>query len=260
MTTKRDFSYASNGFTMVELSVVLVVVSFIIGGLLSVSTMVHEARVNSTIVWVRSVQTAYMQFEDIYSAIPGDMINASTFFPGATNGNGDGKVDGAPGGDDHGGSLGGAGNLYYWQAEDMWFWNHITTAGLLKGKLFGNVVCCPVIPGYNTPAIPLATGITAAVYNTSYFGVPADTMLINTPLGWAGAGAVQPQDALEIDQKMDDGLPRSGTVYGLSSNEMYGGQPSTCYYTTPAGTIAYDVNHNSRLCGLAIALGPLTLQ
>jgi len=254
MTTKRDISHVNKGFSLVELSVVLVVVSFIIGGLLTANVMVHESRVNATIVWVRSVQTAYMQFEDIYSALPGDMSNASSFFPGATNGNGNGMVDGA------GGGLGGNGGLYYWEAEDMWFWNHITSAGLLKGQLFGNVVCCPVIPGYNTPAIPLATGITAAIFNTGYFGVPADTMLINTPIGWAGAGAIQPQDALEIDQKMDDGLPRSGTVYGLSSNEMYGGQPQTCYYQPPTGPLAYDVNNNTKLCGLAIALGALTLQ
>ena len=96
---------AKNAFTLIELSIVLVIVGLITGGILVAQTLIHQAEIRNQIKQLQEYQTAYNVFKLKYSCVPGDCNNATTLF-GTTdsfgnainNGDGDGKIDTSYGG------------------------------------------------------------------------------------------------------------------------------------------------------------------
>ena len=75
-------------FSLVELSIVLVILGLLVGGVLSGQSLIAAAALRSVTTqearWVAATQT----FRDKYFALPGDMNNATSFW-GRMNGNAD---------------------------------------------------------------------------------------------------------------------------------------------------------------------------
>lgn len=69
------------GFTLVELSIVIVVIGLLIGGVLKGQEMYANAQITATISQVQSYEAATILFYDQYNALPGDMRGASTKIP-----------------------------------------------------------------------------------------------------------------------------------------------------------------------------------
>lgn len=69
------------GFTLVELSIVIVIVGLLIGGVLKGQEMYVNAQTTATITQVQSYEAATILFVDQYQAMPGDMPNASRKLP-----------------------------------------------------------------------------------------------------------------------------------------------------------------------------------
>jgi prepilin-type N-terminal cleavage/methylation domain-containing protein len=90
----------SSGFTLIELSIVLVIIGLIAGGILVGRDLIHTAEVYKQIKQMQEYQVALNTFVLKYKCMPGDCTKATTFF-GATdaggntifNGNGDGLID-----------------------------------------------------------------------------------------------------------------------------------------------------------------------
>ena len=92
------------GFTLIELSIVLVIIGLIVGGVLVGQDLIRAAEIRATITQVEKFNTAVNTFRDKYGAIPGDMNNgvAQTFgFTSrsglAGQGDGNGLLDGEAG-------------------------------------------------------------------------------------------------------------------------------------------------------------------
>ncbi len=81
------------GFTLVELAIVLVIIGIIIGAVLKSNEMIFNAKVKRTINQVRELTAAFYAYYDKYGYYPGDDPTASSRWPGAPNGNGDGRID-----------------------------------------------------------------------------------------------------------------------------------------------------------------------
>jgi prepilin-type N-terminal cleavage/methylation domain-containing protein len=88
------------GFTLVELSIVLVIIGLIVGGIVGGQSLIRSAQITRISTEFQRVQTAYTTFTDQYDSIPGDMADATDYWPnGAGNGDGDQHINwhwGAP--------------------------------------------------------------------------------------------------------------------------------------------------------------------
>jgi len=66
-----------SAFTLVELSIVLVILGLLVGGTLTGQSLIHAAELRSVVKDYEKYKTAMHVFEDKYFALPGDMTNAT---------------------------------------------------------------------------------------------------------------------------------------------------------------------------------------
>jgi prepilin-type N-terminal cleavage/methylation domain-containing protein len=225
------------GFTLIELSIVLVIIGLVVGGVLVGQNLIAAAGVRATISQIEKYQTAVKTFQDKYGALPGDMnaATASQFgfvargvWPGTGDGNGiiEGEYGAAP---ENGG--------WIEMGETTLFWVDLSMANLIDGS-------------FNTAgAYRTATNITGATLNAwlpqaklgngnyiyvlsggwqerllggvanagsdgnNYFGISAVTEINGTSQAdILSSAGLTVQQAYSIDAKIDDGLPQSGNV------------------------------------------------
>ena len=81
------------GFTLVEIAIVLVIIGLLLGGVLKGQALIDSAKVKNIIQQATSLQAAVNSYQDKFRALPGDDMLATTHVPGAlANGNGDGQI------------------------------------------------------------------------------------------------------------------------------------------------------------------------
>lgn len=212
------------GFSLVELSIVLVILGLLTGGILAGQNLIRAAELRTITTEFAGYSTALNTFRDKYFAIPGDMRNATNFWgdnasvctdatitdgtPGTCNGNGDGIIEaGAPNG----------------TAERLQFWNQLALAGLIEGSytgVTGSTNTADSTPGVNIPRSRINSsgwftnnnsGAAASVYTTVNYG---NSLVFGTAdaNSWPFKPALRPEEAWNIDTKMDDGRPAYGKV------------------------------------------------
>ena len=67
MTTQTQTN--QQGFTLVELAIVLVIVGLLIGGILKGQELIGNAQLSSQVTQMRGVQTAFNGFRDQFNVI-----------------------------------------------------------------------------------------------------------------------------------------------------------------------------------------------
>ena len=72
------------GFTLVEIAIVLVIIGFLLAGILNAQSVMRNARTKDTIKAVTDMANASQQFRDRYGAWPGTLQNATTAIPNMT--------------------------------------------------------------------------------------------------------------------------------------------------------------------------------
>ncbi len=236
MNTNINKSMRSEkGFTLVELAIVMVIIGLLIGGVLKGQEMIANAQLNATVANIKGVDAATSTFRDMYDAMPGDMVNATTRIPGCAapcaDGNGNSTLETAP--------LVAAPN-----AEATNFFRHLGGSGLLSGfdvLALNNTYLQMKIP--NTQVVP-GTQVAAALGNAAAGTVRSGTWLGLVATGATGnAIALTPLQAGRIDRKMDDGNAERGSVIGS-------GSAAAC--ATGAGV--YVENQSAIGCALAIRI------
>ena len=218
------------GFTLIELSIVMVIIGLIIGGILTGQELIHGALVRATVSQITQYNAAVNNFNMKYNAIPGDFMNASTYIAGVLNGNGDGLV-----GLVNGPTTPVATSVNGQQLETISgntcnevvnFWSHLASSGIINGSY-------PPLSGTSGPAQLVNTNFPATKINSSIgiivYGNYRDYINYYS-LGVTKVGAgdaydevysvnlLSPSDALAIDTKLDDGNPISGIVVARTSS------------------------------------------
>jgi len=126
------------GFTLIELSIVLVIIGLIVGGVLVGRDLIQAAELRSTISQIEKYDSAVHTFQLKYQDdLPGDMPSrdAAQFgFAARQGGVGHGDGDGIlTGGNGNNTSLNSSATC----GEDSLFWNDLSTANLIEGSFSG---------------------------------------------------------------------------------------------------------------------------
>lgn len=87
---------SNRGFTLVEISVVLVIIGLLLGGILGSRSMIRSMQVKDVVTIADDLRTATVYFKQRYSYLPGDWIYTAGAIQGVTAspGNGNGAIEG----------------------------------------------------------------------------------------------------------------------------------------------------------------------
>src|SRR5438309_1905103 len=94
---ERPMTKRQQGFTLVEIAIVLVIIGLLLGGILKGQEMITQAKIKNVIADFSGVSAAYHGYQDRYRAIPGDDPNAASRWavaPAAQPGDGNGIIAG----------------------------------------------------------------------------------------------------------------------------------------------------------------------
>lgn len=200
------------GFTLIEMSIVLVIIGLIIGGILKGQEIIESSRQKNLITQVNAVRAALTTFQDRYRAIPGDYSLATTRIStatGFTNGNGNGVV---------GTTVSAAASIAAptnaADGENVNFWVHLFGARLIEGVTATGTAGTTF--GENSPLPATAfPGSGLSVIHGTYNDFSADTKQAHWVVVHRGttsaAAALSPRQMYGLDLKTDDGIPSRGT-------------------------------------------------
>ncbi len=215
-----------SAFTLIELSIVLVIIGLVVGGVLVGKDLIHAAEIRSSISQKEQLNLAANSFRLKYDYLPGDMPNSVAAQLGIyalgthTGGNGDMVIRQLhySGGNYNIGCL----VVYIDPAdvvdvEDVVFWRHLFDVGMVSH--YTNPA-----DGYNTAIsnVLIPSKIGKSLYfracepywlTENYFQMLAVKADKTIP---AEFDAV---DAYDIDSKLDDGFPNTGAVRILIPGE-----------------------------------------
>lgn len=260
----------NKGFTLLELSMVIVVIGLLVVGLVEGKALLHSAELREIIGDYDRYSKSIKEFQDKYQALPGDMSNAETIWGSDSscpttatnstpkiatcNGNGNGRI----------GASSSAGVLDTSAAYE-WFraWQQLANAGMIPGQFTGvkeTATDGDAGPGVNVPKAKMKA---KAGWTLFYFLQPTTdvnlwgdqyghmfsfggdtTSITNNPV-------LSPQDAMSIDQKIDDGKPASGFIRAWRTNLQ-----SRCTDNdTSASVVTYGYYISEDSCSLLFILG-----
>jgi prepilin-type N-terminal cleavage/methylation domain-containing protein len=216
-------SALSAGFTLIELSIVLVVIGLIVGGVLVGQDMIKAAAVRAQITQIEKFNDAVNTFYGKYTCLPGDCANAATFgfpargpYPGQGDGNGIIQGNRANASWSNNGIDESAG-------ETTMFWVDLSMAGFIAGSF--TTASSTVVPGADVtgtainnwlPQAQLGGGNYVLVFSNNganFFQIePVTTIIASAPDGVYSGSGITVQQAYAIDTKIDDGQPETGNV------------------------------------------------
>lgn len=117
------------GFSLVELSIVLVILGLLVGGVLSGRSLIHASELRAVTTERDKFTAAVYAFRDKYFQLPGDLSNAYQFW-GATCGTNTSTASTGCNGD-------GGGTISLTNGEAVNAWEHLARAGLIEGSYDG---------------------------------------------------------------------------------------------------------------------------
>lgn len=223
-------------FSLVELSIVLVILGLLTGGILTGQSLIRAAELRSYHTDIGRTVTAAQSFYTQYMALPGDMADATRLW-GHASGitsciNNSGVTTTSPGACDGNDNR----QITYTvtanvSSEHAQFWRHLGLAGLYEGSFAGTTGPTTTnrnIPGENCPATRIGSqscwrvvwlGSHAGVTDLSFAGEYGNVIY---PVGLGsglntGTVFLRPDEAWNIDIKMDDGKPATGSIRSSAS-------------------------------------------
>ncbi|HEX8988721.1 MAG TPA: prepilin-type N-terminal cleavage/methylation domain-containing protein [Rhodocyclaceae bacterium] len=189
-----------DGFTLVEIAIVLIIVGLMLGGVMKGQDLIDNARVKSLTSDFRNVPLYLYAYQDKFRAVPGDDAAVDAHLGArlcqrSCRATGSGQVQGN-------GVVEGAWNSTNRGDESFRFWQHVRLAGLAAGPTDVNA------PDYlprNAIGGPL--GITAG--STSPIGTLRGAQVVCSR-------GIPGRFARQIDIALDDGDTATGSIQAMA--------------------------------------------
>ena len=226
------YSTKQKGFTLIELSIVLVIIGLIVGGIVGGKSLVKSAKVNQFSSDFASYKSAMFLFRDQYDFLPGDLPNANEHWPDCAdfgvyvcNGNGN--------------------NILHQNYEAYRGFEHLSRAEMIKNKHAFNgdasnryaYAYKPPINGGSAFGLPLNVG--TVMYNK----------LIGNTIGiFTTQNYIATADIKKIDSKLDDGFASKGHFIAYCSGCGTATRTSCVDATISAPSANYVLANNDTAC------------
>jgi prepilin-type N-terminal cleavage/methylation domain-containing protein len=221
------------GFTLIEIAIVLVIIGLLLGGVLKGQELINAARVRNIASQLDGVKIAYLGFQDRFRALPGDYptLLANANIPGTPNGCG---VAGAT-----------CGNGIIDLNENLVVWNQLSKANFITGSYSGAV-------GAGAAFVPPTAATNPTNPFSGYLMLANDTDYADGALAAAPnpatniktGGNVPAATVAELDRKVDDGVAGTGSFRVAPA---WDASTITCY--TAGAPITYAAATEVKSCG-----------
>lgn len=241
---------ASNAFSLIELSIVLVILGLLVGGVLSGRSLIRSAEIKAQIEQIQQYKVAVRSFQDKYIDMPGDVPLAKALSFKLYRDGSNGMADSGCSIGLTGGCGNGDGYIGQWLSNDeqAWqtgephlFWLDLMQAGLIPGSITA------IYADRGTNSTDVKAYLPAGKLSNQFVyvwtqgvppdgtGVPGDGKNYITLSGvtkFTGydfgtfrntAYTMRVSDAYGIDIKLDDGMPQSGNTTATLIRYITGG-------------------------------------
>lgn len=201
----------TRGFTLVEISIVMIIIGLLIGGTFGGMKLIENMQVNKTVQDLKAIESAALTFKDTYGRLPGDIPNTTarlpncTVAPCATGGNGDRRLSGTTFDD-----------AITSTDERFTFWSHLQAADLVAMQTKNTT---DMSFGEGQPETPIGGGF-RNLMRFSGAWCSALTTISNHVVMLTMEATLDPDSGSHqwyscrslqsIDAKMDDGTPVNG--------------------------------------------------
>ena len=262
---KKTFTKKKSAFSLIELSIVLIIIGLLIAGVTGGASLIKSSELRSVMGEARGFAVAVNAFFTQYNALPGDYsigIKNATIVGDADN-----EID------------------YYRAAsasgsESANAWATLRHIGAIDSLSTADPVIATTQPVFGTTATATAPGskvkgagwvfdyrrqiegVAAAAANQNTVILTATMTVAPTagaisPLGTSTAvsnavAAIIGADALSIDAKIDDGIANAGKVRGVNpgiDNDATTGH--TCYAYSASAASNYITTGSAKVCALS---------
>jgi prepilin-type N-terminal cleavage/methylation domain-containing protein len=226
------FSSDNKGFSLVELSIVLVILGLLTGGILTGQSLIKAAELRAVSTEFSAFQTAFNTFKNKYFQLPGDFSEATLFWgklsaycnahtgtaqtTGVCNGDGNGILAESTGANN--------------DSERFMIWAHLSRAQMLNGNytgISGSGAVDHAIASQNVPASKFSNSAWCFNGTNGPSGTEFDLEEYGNLLEFgrivgnddSDSPALTPEEAWNIDKKIDDAKPGMGKVVALRWND-----------------------------------------
>lgn len=262
------------GFTLVELSIVLVIIGLLIGGILVGQSLIESAKMQSFIRQIGQFDAATGIFKDKFGDLPGDNTLFGTATTSGTLGNGYITDQNAA--------------ILLFGSEIGGFWADLSSSGLKNEDGNSGVYTAD----RDATAATASTNLVSVAFPLAKVGTNAGVLAFSSsgngnatgnyywvgsvvPTAATGAivtgGALKPADVIAIDSKLDNGVPDTGNVRAIDTSIVVptvlpssdaltldstpaASSTTVCYATTSTLNVAATTN----ICQVAIRMGSST--
>jgi prepilin-type N-terminal cleavage/methylation domain-containing protein len=226
-----------SGFTLVELSIVLVIIGLIAGGVVGGQSLIRSSRLNAVAADIQQYKVAINTFGLQYDTLPGDISDAWDYWgtdcdtnADRCNGDGDNKIFGS--------NTGG-------REERVMFWNHLFLAKILNNDLEQTYQTAPFTP------INDGSRYSVEHYGQYYHsGRGSDQrnhyITLNVNNNFANY-TLTPAETYQLDKKHDNGLPGLGDVRAAVGDNSGDGS-NKCATTQDTETARSNLDNDSIAC------------
>lgn len=221
----------NQAFSLIELAIAITIIGLIIASVLTGQELIKVSKLNNNMKKVVQYHTAAIDFRDTYGAWPGDIKNATSFWPtaGTANGNGNKLIEGGALPNEHTRAI-----------------QHLLLAGYISDNNNGTTYV----------NMPLDRCILLAYHGATIYSTPGGTtngvnILAKDCAAWNGG--IAPDEGKAYDKKYDDGIPTSGKIVSFSTDtndcikESDGTTNAAMNYT---GVGSYNAAQTAAQCGL----------